>query len=117
MTRKQRCYKAAERATKSISVAYAGVLHAAISVDLKLCSMTYIASLQKHSHSLLCYRQVVGLHRKPDNCTNVADAAAQLLSVADTALHFGAQRVKQTLLSSQRNMSLLLAQSAVQARS
>jgi hypothetical protein len=34
--------------------------------------------------------------------------------VADDALQSGAQRVKQTLLSSQRNMSLLLAQSAVQ---
>ena len=36
--------------------------------------------------------------------------------MADDALQSGAQRVKQTLLSSQRNMSLLLAQSAVQVR-
>ena len=38
----------------------------------------------------------------------------QVLSVADDALQSGAQRVQATLLSSQRNMNLLLAQSAVQ---
>ncbi len=52
-------------------------------------------------------------HATTQRLTNASNA--QVLEVADMALQSGAQRVKQTLLSSQRNMSLLLAQSAVQA--